>query len=145
HLDPSGSGLEISREGLSAWRATAAALYIPTWSSLIADAALSVGDVDAAAALATDALAMAEANGDVISLADLQRLQADVAARRGDSEGAKHFLEAAMVTARKQRAHLFGVRAANSLARILIAAGNAEDARKVLESALDTFTQADEF
>ncbi len=145
HLDPSSPGLDISREGLREWLATAAKLHIPTWSSFIADAALSAGDLDTAGSAVTGAVRIAESNHDVIALADLQRLQGETAVRRGDPAGGKIYLEAAIATARQQGAHLFGLRAATSLVRILLDDGEKEEARRVLEPMVARFADDESF
>jgi tetratricopeptide (TPR) repeat protein len=141
----SSGGLETGLEGLREWRATAAALHVPTWSALIADAALTAGDVETASSTVDDAVTVAHANHEKLAFADLQRLQGEIAIRRGDREGGKSHLEAAVSTANEQGAYLYGLRAANSLARLHLDAGNKEAARKVLEPIIGNFTDREEF
>jgi hypothetical protein len=76
----------MAMEGLREWRATSAKLYVPTWSALIAYAALRLDEVETAAALVNDATIFANANHDLVSLPDLERLQGEIALRRGERE-----------------------------------------------------------
>lgn len=124
-------------EGLGEWRATAAKLYVPTWSALIADAALQLDDIDTAHAMVTEAMKVAHANRDFVSLPDLQRLEGKIALHRGQRETAEAKLETAIATAGHQGARLFGVQAAVDLGRLLIDDGRQERARRVLEAASD--------
>ena len=48
HLDGSPEGLAETEAGIRNWGRTGAALHIPTWSCLLAEAALAVGDLEVA-------------------------------------------------------------------------------------------------
>jgi predicted ATPase len=145
HMDASSDGLEVSREGVREWRATGAALYVPMWLSLIADAALTTGEVESARAAVADAMTTAKNDGDVLALADLQRLSGEIAIRRGEPDLAKAQLELAIGTATEQGAHLYGLRAAVSLSQLLRIEGRKDEARRVLEAVMTRFTESENF
>jgi len=141
HLERSGDGIALATRGQHDWQLTGANLHIPSWSAFIADAALYVGDLDIAGANADGGISLAQANHDLIALAELQRLQGAVAVCRGDPYAGQAHLEIAIDTAAQQGAHLFELRAATDLARLLAEQGRHDKARKVLEPVLAGITE----
>jgi tetratricopeptide (TPR) repeat protein len=139
HLEGAETGLALAREGLEDWRATGARLGIPIFLSLIADAALAVGRPDLARATVAEALDVAAATGEYLSLADLQRLDGEVARRAGDAAMARRHFEAALETAERQGALLFALGGALGLARLFADDGRQEAARDALRAIVARF------
>jgi class 3 adenylate cyclase/tetratricopeptide (TPR) repeat protein len=141
HLERSGNGLDMASQGLHDWQLTGAALHVPSWAAFIADAALCIGDDKSAWAVADSGVTTAEANHDLIALAELQRLQGAIVICRGDTDAGHTHLKVALATAAQQGAHLFGLRAAVDLARLLGDQGEKDRVGEILAPILDGFTE----
>ena len=57
--------------GIRNWGRTGAALHVPTWSSLLADAALAVGDLEVAEKALSNKREQAERRGELYAMAEL--------------------------------------------------------------------------
>ena len=134
-------GLALAMEGLREWRATGAKLHVATWSALAADAAIANGRFDLAETLIEDGLRAAETQNEGFVLAELQRQQGLLAQERGDTTAARAAFEAALATARSQRAGVYELRAALELARLHEREGGdgLASAGDVLRSVLNAF------
>jgi hypothetical protein len=145
HLGDPG-GLAMARQALKDWQGTAAALIVPVSADLIADASLASGtDLDEVEMTVEDALKISEATHELMVVSDLLRLRGEIGARRGDPERARRSFEAAIATAGKQGAHLFGLRAATSLAGLLVDQGMRNEAERVLAPLVSRFSQGEQF
>ena len=122
------AGVDEVREGLHAWRATGAQLYVPYLLGLLAEAQAATGDRENARATVRDALAFARRTGERLWEAALLRLEGELLAEasrelRG-SRRAKTQQEAcaklrqAAAVARRQGAAALVERARDSLKRL---------------------------
>ncbi len=134
-------GLALGSEGIRDWSATGAILHIPTWSAFLADAALSAGDLELAQATLANAMELAEANRDLIAFAELQRLKGCLEVHRGNTVEGIEYLKAAIVTARKQNAGLYELRAAIDLIRLERDHAKTDEANKILLPVYRRFTE----
>jgi predicted ATPase len=111
-------GIGRMRDGIAAWKATGAALHLPTWNAWLAEALLQADAADDAGAAIDESIDMAQRNGDVVMLSVLHRLKAQVLRRAGRlHEAEEHLVEAAAIAVRQQ-AKLFELQAARDLARL---------------------------
>jgi DNA-binding SARP family transcriptional activator len=94
------------------------------------------GDADEAAALAADALALAEEAGDPRARAQAHNVLGIVAASRGESEDAVRQLEQALALARSADDHAAEAAALNNLALAVAAAGETERAIELTRAGL---------
>ena len=74
NLEGSDSGLALAERGLMNWTNNGAELHVPTWSASIAEAALSLGQLERAAELINDARRFSDRTGDYFARAELERL-----------------------------------------------------------------------
>jgi class 3 adenylate cyclase/tetratricopeptide (TPR) repeat protein len=118
HKGDRGQSLQMVRLGIENWRITGALLHVPTWSSFLADAALQAGDLPVAESAVENGLLLANTNNDKFALAELQRLNAMIVARRGELGQARSILMEAVETARRQGATLYELRALTELGRL---------------------------
>jgi len=88
-------------------------------------------------------LAAADASGEARHVAELHRVQAACARRRGRMEAADASLRKALEIARAQGSRLFVLRAAADLAEVLAADGRRDDARALVEPLCDGFVPDD--
>ena len=114
-----------TKAGIDNWRKTNALLHIPTWSSVLADAALACNNVRLADEAVSDGMTTARENSELLVLADLQRLKGLLLLKEKRREEARRMLVEAIETARHQGAGLYHLRSARDLARLL-----AEDDRQ---------------
>ena len=115
---PEEGGARIA-EGIAAYRATGALMYLPYWLALLADARAASGQAAEGAAILGEALDRSEASGERWFEAELLRLKGEALLRLGDRDGAEASLLRAISVARGQGARLWELRAAVSLARLL--------------------------
>jgi predicted ATPase len=133
------AGIKEIRAGIEGWKGTGAALHLPTWSCLLAEALLISDAADEAAHVLEDGLTIARKNGELLMLAELHRLRGRLQARLlrvADAEA--DFLRAVEV-ARQQGARLFELRATSDLAQFWTDQGSAERARDALAPVLRSF------
>ena len=135
------AGTEQVRAGIASWRATGAALHLPTWNVFLVDALLLAGLNDEAASALEDALAIAHRNGELFMLAELHRLRGRLRVRLArPKEAEADFLRACEV-ARQQGALLFELRAASDLAGLWAEQGGAQKAAGFLAPIVESFPQ----
>jgi DNA-binding SARP family transcriptional activator len=99
------------------------------------------GRDDDAAALASEALAEADASGDPVALAQAHNVAGILAGSRGDHDGATAHLEESLALARAAGDRAAEVAAANNLALALAAAGDAERAIELTQAGLTICTE----
>jgi predicted ATPase len=120
------------RDGIAAWKATGAALHVPTWNASLAEALLQAGAVDDAGAVIDESIDTARRNGDVIVLSVLHRLKAEVLCRTGRLAQAEEQLIEARAIAARQGAKLFDLQATCDLARLWAERGEHRRAHDLL-------------
>ena len=114
---------------------------------LLAGVRLECGQAERALELLDSVSSMFKEPGVGIFLPEVQRLRAECLLRLGPAhvdEAAREF-ETAIATARQQRAHLYHLRAAVSLAKLHRSASRDGEALAVLGPALDSFEPTSEF
>ena len=122
------------REGLSAAAATGSGLWKPLLFGLLAEALALVGEIDEGLIVLAQALAAADASGQVGTDAELHRLRGDLLRHVPDLDltECETCFRKAVEIARKQGTRGFELRAAVSLARLLGDQGRRSEAREVL-------------
>lgn len=137
------SGLDEIQRGLSEWEATGAGLIKPYYLALQAEACRRAGQTVEAVAAATEGLSLALRTGERWYLAELHRLRAEL--MRDQPQMAVHDIEAelrqAVAIAREQQARSLELRAATSLARLLVELGERMAARDLLAPVYAAFTE----
>ncbi|MCX4247186.1 adenylate/guanylate cyclase domain-containing protein [Paraliomyxa miuraensis] len=139
---------ERIQQCIGLWRQTGSGFTVPYFLGLLSDARRSEGHLREAGPLLDEALELAESSRERFFEAELRRmrgtqrlLQAGDDAR--DDEDAMALAEAsfrrAIETARAQGARSWQLRAATSLAELLLRRGQRDEARAVLEEALGPF------
>jgi len=128
-------GIARMRDGIAAWKATGAALHVPTWNAWLAEILLQAGAVDDAGAAIDESIDTARRNGDVVVLSVLHRLKAEVLRPTGRLAQAEEQLIEARAIAARQRAKLFELQATCDLARLWAERGEHRRARDLLRPA----------
>ena len=105
--------------------------------------ALAMGLNNEAAELADMARNHIEETGEIYALADLHRLQAELAVADGDNETAEKELNTALKVARKQGAKLWQLRAAIDLSRLLNQQGRTNEAVSLLGPVYESINESD--
>jgi ATP/maltotriose-dependent transcriptional regulator MalT len=139
HLRPSEGGLQRAEDGLKDWIANGAQLHIPTWSALIAEAALSLGQHERAGELLANALRVSDHNGDFFARAELERLHGRLLLVTGNARDCQATLEHALALSRRQGADLFELRTAMDLAELFVGERHFERAHAILAPVLEGF------
>jgi hypothetical protein len=122
----------------AAHRWSGARLFDSVFLSHLAEALLTVGDLTGAKAALQEAFAFVEQSGERFWLADLHRLDGQIALKRPEPDRARaeaRFLQAIEI-ARRQEARMLELRAATDVARLWRDAGSRDDPRALLEPIL---------
>jgi predicted ATPase len=141
HLHADGDPVVEAERGIANWVDTGAYIHVPTWSAFLADAALASGNLPLAERALTSGIAIAQGNGELFALAELQRLRGGLLvlqSRRGDAYNA---LADAVATSRSQGAHLYLLRAARDLARLIVEDADPDRACKLLQPIVEDFPE----
>ncbi|TDF67152.1 adenylate/guanylate cyclase domain-containing protein [Cupriavidus sp. L7L] len=145
-------GLELMRNGLSAYRATGAELLRTHFLGLLAETCARAGQVDDGLAAVAEALAGVERTGERVHEAELHRLKGELtllAAGRADAanhaDHAAREAEAcylrALEIARRQRARSPELRAAVALSRLWLRQGRHAQALPLLSASYGVFSE----
>jgi predicted ATPase len=134
-------GMSILRNGLTAYRASGAEGWKPHHTALLAGACEIAGQIGEAATLLDDALQIVERTGERWFAAELNRHKGQLLLRQGHSDATEDLYRKALVIAREQRAKLWELRAAVSLARLRRDQGRRAEARDLLAPIYDWFTE----
>jgi len=131
------------KRGLAAYGATGAQLFVPYFLSLLARACSRIGQPHEGLRVIGEALERARTTGERVWEAELVRLEGELrlAAAPDDIAGAMECFRRAIEIARRQAARSWELRAATSLARLLVATGRCDDARRTLAGVYDWFTE----
>jgi DNA-binding SARP family transcriptional activator/predicted ATPase len=128
--------------GLAAYGSTGAHLFVPYFLYLLARAYLKLGEPRQGLRVIGEALERAHATGELVWEPELLRLEGELrlAASPDDVAGALDSFRQAVEIARRQEARSWELRAALSLARLLAANGDRDDARRILADVYASFT-----
>jgi predicted ATPase len=136
-------GLTQMRHGLAALRATGAALRLPYYLALLAEACGRTGQVAEGLTLLAEALAQAHKAGESWMEAELHRLKGELllslsADHHAEAEGCVH---QALAIARCQQAKSLELRAAKSQSRLWQRRGKRTEAHQLLAEIYGCFTE----
>jgi predicted ATPase len=134
-------GISLLRSGAAASRAAGAELWVPSHFALLAAAAEIAGQGEKALALLDDALELGERTDGPWLAAELNRCKGQVLLRQGNSESAEELFRKALNTAAQQKAKLWELRAAVSLARLRRDQNRRAEARDLLVPVYSWFTE----
>ena len=129
------------RRGLAAYRATGAEAFVPYQIALLAKACEIAGQIEEAADLLDDALQIIERTGERWLEAELHRHKGQLLLRQGRSEAAEELYRKALEIAKQQKAKLWQLRAAMSLARLCRDRGHRTEGRALLAPVYEWFTE----
>ncbi len=131
------------RRGLAAYGSTGAHLFVPYFLSLLARACLKLGEPREGLRVIGEALERARTTGELVWEAELLRLEGELrlAGPPEDLAGARDCFRRAIEVARRQKARSWELRAALSLARLLAAEGERDEARRTLADVYTSFTE----
>jgi tetratricopeptide (TPR) repeat protein len=141
HLRADGDPVTEAEIGIINWVNTGAYIHVPTWSSFLAGAALTSDNLPLAERALSSGIEIAQKNGELFALAELQRLTGRLLMmqdRRHDAQGA--FTEA-VATARSQGARLYLLGAARDLARLLAEDADPCATRALLQPIVEDFPE----
>jgi class 3 adenylate cyclase/predicted ATPase len=127
--------------GSSAYRATGAEVWMPHHLGLLAGACEMAGQIDEAVTLLDDALHIVERTGERWLAAELNRHKGQLLLRQGHTDAAEELYRIALSIAGEQGARLWELRAAMSLARLTRDQGRGAEARGLLMSCYEWFTE----
>jgi predicted ATPase len=134
-------GLSLLRSGTEAFCATGAGAWTPYFFGLLAMAHEIAGQVEEGLTLLDDALDIIERTGERWFLAELNRHKGRLLLRQGHSEAAEELYRKALSIAEEQRAKLWELRAAVSLAQLRGDQGRRAEARDLLAPVYGWFTE----
>jgi class 3 adenylate cyclase/predicted ATPase len=116
-------------------------LTVPLYLGRLALAYLAIGDQSSASAVIAQALILASDTGEHAWDAELLRVKGEIAVKRGANDEAAHAFGSAIEIAQAQEAKSWELRAATSLARLLIQQDRDEEARALLVPIYGLFTE----
>jgi predicted ATPase len=134
-------GLCLIRSGLTAYRATGAAAWVPFHLGLLARACEIAGQVGKAVTLLDDALQTLERTEERLFAAELYRHKGQLMLQQGHSKATEELYRKALSIAKEQEAKLWELRAAMSLARLWRDQGKRAEARDLLAPVYGWFTE----
>ena len=134
-------GISLLRSGSAAYRANGSELWMPHHTALLARAYDIAGQIEEALTALDDALQIAARTGERWLEAELYRHKGQLLLRQGHSEAAEELYRRALSIAVDQRAKLWELRAAASLARLRRDEGRPAEARDLLAPIYGWFTE----
>jgi len=134
-------GISLLRRGSIDHRATGAESLRPYHIGLLARAHEIAGQIEEALALLDDALQIVERTGERWFATELYRHKGQLLLRQGHAEAAEELYRKALNIAQEQKAKLWELRAAVSLARLRRDQGRREEARELLAPVYGWFTE----
>jgi DNA-binding SARP family transcriptional activator/predicted ATPase len=137
------AGIAQIRRGLAAYGSTGAHLFVPYFLSLLARACLKADQPHEGLRVIGEALERARTTGERVWEAELIRLEGELrlAAAPDDVADALDCFGRGIEIARRQAARSWELRAALSLARLLVAEGRRDQAGRALAGVYDWFTE----
>jgi class 3 adenylate cyclase/tetratricopeptide (TPR) repeat protein len=137
-------GIGSIQDGMKLYQMIGAKTPYAHYLRYLADAYLERGDVELSIQAAQEGLNMARANLDQNFEGELLRLLGEAELLRGDSRAAENCFEQSLALSRSQGARLLELKAATSLARMVIRAGQKPRAAALLREVRGGFGTADE-
>jgi predicted ATPase len=136
-------GMAQLRQGLAAFEATGAALFVPYFCTLLAEVCGYLGHTDDGLQALAEAQTLVEQQEERWWEAEIHRLRGVVLLRQsGTPQGeAEIWLQRALDIARRQEAKSLELRAAMSLSRLWQQQGKQAEARELLAPIYDWFTE----
>jgi predicted ATPase/class 3 adenylate cyclase len=134
-------GICFLRRGLNAFRLTGTKVQVPYFTALLATACEIAGHFEEAEALLDEALQIVESTGEHWFTAELNRKKGGFLLRQGHSEAAEELYRKALAIAEEQKAKLWELRAAVSLAQLRRDQGRGAEARDLLAPVYGWFTE----
>jgi class 3 adenylate cyclase/predicted ATPase len=134
-------GLPLLRNGLAAYRATGAEVWLPYYGAFMAGAYENAGQIEEALTQLNEALQIADRTGEHFFTAELHRQKGRLLQRQGQAEAAEKLYRKALSVAREQEAKLWELRAAVSLDRLCRDQGRRAEARDLLAPVYGWFTE----
>jgi len=116
-------------------------LIVPLYLGRLALGYLATGDVSSASEVITQALTLANETGERAWDAELRRIEGTIALTQGRTDEAESALRSAIEIAQAQEAKSWQLRAATSIARLLIEQGRGEEGRALLIPIYGWFTE----
>jgi predicted ATPase len=134
-------GIAQIRQGLTAWQATEAEIFLPRWLAFLAQAYGQVGQTEEGLTILTEALTEADKNGERFYEAELYRLRGELRLQLRAQEKAEEDFRQAITLARRQHAKSWELRAVMSLSRLWQSQGKKEEAHRLLTEIYGWFTE----
>src|SRR6516165_2856996 len=134
-------GISLLRSGMAAYRATGAEVWTPYRIAFHARACEIAEQVEEGLTLLDDALQIVERTGERWFSAELNRHKGQLLLRQGHTKAAEQLYRKALSIAREQKAKLWELRAAVSLARLWRDQSRRADARDLLAPVYGWFTE----
>jgi predicted ATPase len=134
-------GLSLLRDGSSAYCATGATAWMPLYIALLAGACEIAGQIEESAAQLDQASQLAERTGERWCAAELDRHRGRLLLPQGHPEAAEELYRKAVDIARNQKAKLWELRAAASLAQLWRDQGRRAEANELLAPVYAWFTE----
>jgi predicted ATPase len=137
------AGMAQVRQGIAAWRATGAELFVPCFCTWLAEVADHLGHPEEGLQALTEAHTLVEQHEERYWEAEVCRLRGVLLLRQPvpQLEEAEAWLLRALDVARRQQAKSLELRAAMNLSRLWQQQGKRDDARRVLAEVYDWFTE----
>jgi predicted ATPase len=120
------------RDGISAWLATGAGFLVPYFLSLSAGIAVQSGRANESLELLAEAFERVDKTGEEWFAAELHRLKGETLLTMKERNLAQASFEVAVAVAHQQSARLWELRAATSLARLLVSESSDAEAHTIL-------------
>ncbi len=134
-------GVTLLRDGLSAYRTTGTETWMPHLIALLAEACQIAGQIEEGLTLLDEALRTVARTREHWIEAELNRRKGQLLRRQGHTEAAEKLYREALKIAAEQEARLWELRAAMSLARLTQEHGRGAEARDLLMSRHEWFTE----
>jgi predicted ATPase len=136
-------GLAEMRQGLAAYQATGAALYLPYYYAMVSEVHGLMGEREEALHLLNEALTAVERTGERIYTAELHRLKGELLLQLSAENASEAIMcfQQAIAIAQNQQAKSWELRAVTSLARLWREQGKRSDAQAMLAQVYNWFTE----
>jgi predicted ATPase len=135
-------GIDEIRQSLAMQRSAGAEVARPQFAWMLGDLCLRAGKPGEALAAADDGLSTAARTSDHYWDSELLRLKGEIVVRaQGSFADAEAHFKAAMADAQRRDAKSLELRAATSLARLMVSDRRTDDARRVLAPVYEWFTE----
>jgi class 3 adenylate cyclase len=140
--DPAGAIPQL-RHGIGMWSGHGANIWNPYLKALVGEALALTGDLESACRTLDECIAQANRPGweERAHLAEILRLKGWVLERSGDTGGAERSVREGLAVARSQQAKSWELRCATTLAELLAARGDHDEARRTLAPVYAWFTE----